>query len=283
MPQYANTNWYNAHNFYGDLAQLDAATLEDVRGFFKTYYAPNNAVLVVSGDFRPAEAKELIRKYFGAIPKEPLPQNPELSEPRQEAAKRFSKEDPLAHRPALAVAYHMPARNTPEYYAMGMLDQILLQGDDAMLYDALVRRRGMTASVDGGINADLGNMFDYNGPMLWIASLFHDSTVPADSIVAVIDSVIDAVAAAPLDQTTLERARVKFRSQFYDMVRQFYGFGRVNLLASFALFDDDPAKINQIEQRMNDVTPDILQKTAREYLRKTNQTLLTIVPKSGSK
>src|SRR5216110_1714057 len=65
MPQYANKNWYNAHNFYGDLKDLDAATLTDVQGFFKTYYAPNNAALAIVGDFDTTEAKKYVEKYFG--------------------------------------------------------------------------------------------------------------------------------------------------------------------------------------------------------------------------
>ena len=68
LPQLANTNWYNAHNFYGDLAHLDAATLADVQQFFKTYYAPNNAVLVVSGDIDTKQTLSWVRKYFGGIP-----------------------------------------------------------------------------------------------------------------------------------------------------------------------------------------------------------------------
>ena len=68
LPQHANTNWYNAHNFYGDLEHLDAATLGDVQQFFKTYYAPNNAVLVVSGDIDTKQTLEWVRKYFGGIP-----------------------------------------------------------------------------------------------------------------------------------------------------------------------------------------------------------------------
>ena len=68
MPQVANQNWYNAHNFYGDLADLDAATLEDAKSFFDTYYAPNNAVLVVAGDFDPAAVRAAIARYFGTIP-----------------------------------------------------------------------------------------------------------------------------------------------------------------------------------------------------------------------
>src|SRR5688500_14368591 len=71
LPQYANTNWYNAHNFYGDLADLDAATIEDARNFFKTYYAPNNAVLALVGDFDPAQAMTWVKQYFGPIAAQP--------------------------------------------------------------------------------------------------------------------------------------------------------------------------------------------------------------------
>src|SRR5256885_9751920 len=127
MPQYANSNWYNAHNFYGDLKDIEAATLSDVQQFFKTYYAPNNAALAIVGDFEAADAKKMIEKYFANIPSAAQPPNPDIKEPRQEEEKRASKTDSLAKRPALAVAYHMPERNTPEYYAMGLIDQLLLQ------------------------------------------------------------------------------------------------------------------------------------------------------------
>src|SRR5688572_940830 len=73
MPQYANENWYNAHNFYGDLADLDSAKLEDVDSFFKTYYSPNNAVVSIVGDFSSEEAKKFVQQYFGSIPKVDLP------------------------------------------------------------------------------------------------------------------------------------------------------------------------------------------------------------------
>src|SRR5437899_4122840 len=137
MPQYANSNWYNAHNFYGDLKDIEAATLPDVQQFFKTYYAPNNAALAIVGDFDTAEARKFVDKYFAAIPSVPQPKEPDLTEPRQEKERKASKPDPQAKRPALAVAYHMPARNTAEYYAMGLIDQILLEGDDGWLHEEL--------------------------------------------------------------------------------------------------------------------------------------------------
>jgi zinc protease len=277
MPQYANSNWYNAHNFYGDLKDIEAANLPDVQQFFKTYYAPNNAALAIVGDFDPADARKMIDKYFANIPAATKVKEPDLTEPRQEKEKKATKADPQAKRPALAIAYHMPERNTPEYYAMGLIDQIVLEGDDSLLHQELVQKRGMTGAVEGGINL-LGNMYDYNGPMLWTASLFHDSNVKDDDILSAVDSVIEPLRSKPIDQKTLDRALVKLRSDFYDQVGQFNGFGRADLLASFALFDDNPQRINNIEAQFRKVTPALIQKTAQEYLRPSNRTVLVVEP-----
>jgi zinc protease len=278
LPMAANENWYNAHNFYGDLAHLDAATLGDVRTFFKTYYAPNNAVLVVTGDFAAEQTKTWIEKYFGDIPAAKIPPPPDLREPRQTKEKRAGRTDPLANRPALGIAYHVPDRHTPEWYAFGLIDQALAQGADSLLYDELVRKRGLTGDVDAGTNWGLGNMFDYSGPMLWMAQFFHDTATPSEKLVAAIDAVVDAVRKQGLDQFTLERARVKMRSSVYANFEEFAGFGRANLLASFALFDDDPARINRLEEAFAKVTPEIVRKTAEEYLRPGNRTVYVINP-----
>ena len=174
-------------------------------------------------------------------------------------------------------ALNTPERVTPEYYAMGVIDQILLQGKDSRLYQALVQRTGLTGDVSGGINL-LGNMYDYEGPMLWMASLIHDKDKSADSILKVIDGVIDPLRSTPVDQATLDRALVKMRSDLYDTLGGMFGFGRADLLASFALFDGDPERINQIEDHLRQVTPELIQKTAQEYLRSTNRTVLLIEP-----
>ena len=276
MPMAANTNWQNAHNFYGDLAELDAASLQDAKAFFETYYAPNNAVVVVSGDIDPAQTLAWIRKYFGPIKSSVLPTRPDISEPRQTAEKRGVKEYLEAPRPAIAVGYHAPKRMTPEYFAMALIDQILLQGKDSRLYQALVQEKGYTDDVSGGINAELGNLFDINGPTLFQAYLFHDKSTPAAAILDTFDAEVEKLRNAPVDKATLDLAKVKARSWLYGEMEGFFGFGKANLLASFALFDDDPGKINTLEAEFDKVTPELIQKTAQEYLRKTNRTILTV-------
>ena len=277
MPQFANENWFNAHNFYGDLADLDSAKLEDVDSFFKTYYSPNNAVVSVVGDFSSEEAKKFIQQYFGSIPKVDLPAKPDISEPVQDKEKRFTKEDKLANKPAIAVAYKMPDRNTPEYFAMGLIDQLLVQGGDSKLYQKLVQEKGYAGGVNGGINY-LGNMYNYNGPMIWMADLIYDANVSPDSILSEVDKAVAEL--NNVTQEDLDMAIVKIRSSLYDDIGGFFGVGRADLLSCFALFDDDPSRINTLEDEFKKVTPDVIKKTVKEYLRSTNRTILIIDPKA---
>jgi zinc protease len=277
MPQVANTNWYNAHNFYGDIKDIEAAKLAEVQDFFKTYYAPNNAALAIVGDFDPAEAKKFVEKYFGPLKASQLPPQPDLTEPKQDKEKKQTKTDALTKRPAIAVGYHVPERNTPEYYAMILLDQILIEGDDSLLHQELVQQRGITGSVEGGINL-LGNPYNYQGPMLFIANLTYDSSTTPEAIVQAIDGVIEPLRTKPVDKKTLDRALVKARSDLYDTFGQQGGFGLVDILASFALFDDNPGRVNAIAGELEKVTPELLQKTAAEYLRPTNRTVLVVEP-----
>jgi predicted Zn-dependent peptidase len=279
LPQYANKNWYNAHNFYGDLTDLDAATLDDARNFFKTYYAPNNCALAITGDFDSPTALASVREYFAPIASQPQPPKPDISEARQTQEQRSSKTDEKATQPALAIGWHAPPQNTPEYYAMGLIDQILASGSDSWLYQDLVQKRGLTGEISSSINA-LGNMFDINGPTLYMTWMFHDKDKSADTILAALDENITRLQTQPVDAETLKRARTKMRSYLYDEIEGFFGFGRADLLASFALFDDDPEKINRIEAELAKVTPELIQRTAQEYLRPTNRTILTVVPRS---
>jgi predicted Zn-dependent peptidase len=279
MAERAFSNWHNAHNGYGDMVDLDAASLEDAREFFASYYSPANAALVVVGDFESAAALDAARRYFEDIPAAPPPPPADVAEPGWTEERRFTSNDPLASRPAVAVSYQVPERQTLEYYAMGLLDQVLLQGEDSRLHQELVNRRGITGSVSGGTNF-LGNMFNAQTPLLWTASLIHDDTHDTDAVLEAIDAAIEPVRERALDAAQFERAMVKARSSFYDSLggSVYPGFGRADLLASFALMDGDATRINSIDERFGEVTPALVHEVAREYLRPDRRSVLSVVP-----
>ena len=114
--------------------------------------------------------------------------------------------------------------------------------------------------------------------MLWMVSVYHDQKTTPDSILRLIDAEVAQLQSTPVDSATLARARTKLRSSLYDVVDQFSGLGKLDLLASFALFDNDPARFNRLEDEFAKVTPALIQKTAVEYLRKANRTVYTIIP-----
>ena len=267
----------NAHNFYGDLADLEAATLDDVEQFFDTYYAPNNAALAVVGDIDVAQTTAWIRKYFGDIRAAPQPPRPDVSEPRQQEEQRFVQAYPRAPRPALALGYHAPARTSDEYYALGLIDHILANGRDSRLYQRLVREKGLTDDISSSLNS-LGNMFNVEGPTLYTLSLFHDSATDPNTIIQAVDREIARLRDAPIDEAILRLARTKMRSSLLDSLEGLFGFGRADMLASFALFFDDPKRINDIGRRFDAVTPELVQATAREFLRSGNRTILIGTP-----
>jgi len=275
MPQIANSNWYNAHNFYGDLADLEAAQLDDVQQFFRTYYVPANAVLTIVGDFDRAKTLEWVQRYFGDIPGGARPTLPDLSEPVQTAERRHAQTAPKADRPALAVAWHMPERGTPEFWAMAWVHQILASGRDSLLHQSLVQQHGYTGGVVSSINT-LGSQFNYRGPMLFDVSLFHDSGTSAEQILAAIDEETTRLAAAPVDAATYARAKVKVRSHFYNLIDK--QLDRAGLISATTLFDGDPQRVNQIERRLMSVTPEQIQAAARQILRKDNRTVVQMVP-----
>src|SRR5262249_39717881 len=163
--------------------------------------------------------------------------------------------------------------------AMVLIDSLLIEGDDSLLHQELVQKHGLTGSVNGGINL-LGNAYNYYGPMLFIANLVYDATTSPDAILETMDGVLEPLRTKPVDQKTLDRALVKLRSDLYDTIGGQGGFGLVDLLASFALFDDNPARVNSLVSEFEKVTPALIQKTAQEYLRPTNRTVIVLNPQT---
>jgi zinc protease len=283
LPQKANTNWFNAHNFYGDLSDLQAATLDDVKKFFDTYYAPNNAVLVVSGDATVDEVMKLAEKHFGAIPSRPLPPKVDISEPPQSAEKSFTEGDKLARTPALAFGYHLPERMTREFFALSLLDPLLVSDESAKLYQALIKENQIASNVTGGFNYGLGNNFDYNGPMLYTFRVDYRPDLKGADVLKVVDKVIAAVQEHGITEDELKQAKVNFRSSFLESLEGggIPGFGRADLLAALALYDDNPNRINTILGELEKISATDVRDAARKYLVPANRTSIDRRPEGA--
>jgi predicted Zn-dependent peptidase len=271
----AFTNWNNSHNGYGELSEINAATIEDVRSFFKTYYAPNNAVLTIVGDVDVNEVKKMVEKHFAAIPAQPLPARVDLSEPAQTKEKRVSQPDKLANLPALATGYHVPPQNSPDFPAMALLVQILQGDDSSRWYQRLVKEKELSLDLTGGLNY-FGNEFDYTGPMIMTTRTTYKPGHTADELLREMDAVIAEVVAKGVTEKELADAKVRYRSNFYSQIEG--SFGKTHLLSALALFRDDPQQINSLLTPFENVTAAQIKSAAAKYLVATNRTVIDRVP-----
>jgi zinc protease len=271
--QRANSNWSNAHNFYGDLAHLEAATLDDVRNFFKTYYAPNNAALVVVGDVSAATVRQLAEKHFGNIPRQQVPPPPDVSEPAQKEERRFAREDKLARTPALAIGWHLPERMSKDFFALSVLDPLLVGDESARLHQKLVRQDRLAMSVSGAFNL-LGNNWDVKGPMLFTLRVDYLNDKTAGQVLDAVESVLAEIRSKGISEAELAQAKTAMRSAFLEELEggMMPRFGRANLLGVFALFDDDPKRINTILEELDKVTVTDVKAAAGRWFVKANQT-----------
>ncbi|MET0647715.1 MAG: pitrilysin family protein, partial [Pyrinomonadaceae bacterium] len=146
----------NAHSTIGSMEDLDAATVEDVQEFFRIYYAPNNAVVTIVGDFDSAEARALVEKYFASIPPQPAPPPVDVSEPAEVTARSELYRDPFAQLPAIMLGWKVPARRTPDFYALSLGSDLLLDGDSSRLYQRLVKDEESVVGIQGGMGERRG-------------------------------------------------------------------------------------------------------------------------------
>ncbi len=289
LPPIANRNWANAHNFYGDFSDLDAATLDDVQAFFKTYYSPNNAVLLLVGDLEPEEGFSLARQHFEAIPAGlPVPAA-DVSEPPQTEERRGEVEEKLGTLPAMAIGYHAPARRSPDWYAAAVLDQALHGGRAGRIYRSLVLEKQLAVNTEGGIHYPLGDVFDYNGPIQMVTRILHKPEHPSEDTLQAFDHVIAEIQEHSLGTDELEQVKIKFRSDFYSSIEGGMGsymprFGVMHHLACFTLFDNDPALVNAVLDGFLGIAPDQVQSLAQRMLVPHNRAIVFRRPvaKSGT-
>jgi predicted Zn-dependent peptidase len=279
MPPVAFRNWANAHNFYGDFADLDAATLVDVQKFFRTYYVPNNAVLLLLGDIKPEEGTALAEKHFADIPKGATPPFADPAEPPQKEERRGHVEERFGTLPAMAIGYVMPQRKTPEWYAMALLDQALHGGRAGRIHRELVLEKQVAVEADGGID----DIFGYNGPTQMTTRILHKPEYPSEATLAEFDAVIREVQEKGISEDELQQLKVKWRSDYYSTLEGGRGgymprYGLMHLLACFTLFDNEPQLVNTILDGFLAVTREQVQEVAKKYLRPENRAIVFRMP-----
>ncbi len=279
LPQKAFDKYPNAHNFYGDFKDLDAATIQDVETFYHQYYVPDNAVLAIAGDVKPEEIFEKAEKYFGAIPSRPVPPRPDVSEAPQTAERRSTEPDKLAKVPALAIGYRMPPRTTHDAIVGAVTGELLHNGEASLLYQHLIKEKKVALSVEGGMNWPLGTPFEYNGPTLMTSFIVYPPNVTENALLSAYDEVIHRLATEGATEAELERIRAKMRSDWYGELE--IPIERASILGHATLFDGNPDRVNEIPDEIGRVTGEEIKAFANKYLVTTNRTIIDRVPEAA--
>jgi zinc protease len=277
LPPVAYRRWPNAHNFYGDFEDLDAASLADVREFFHTYYTPRNAVLVIVGDVEPAEAFALAERHFGPIPAGPVPPHADVDENPPGEERRGVVEEKFGNLGGLAIGYYAPERRTDDWYALSLADRALHGGRAGRVYRELVLEKQIAVDTDGGINYSSGDLFDYKGPMLMTTRILHRPDFATDAVLAAYDNVIDELREKGPDADEMEQVQAKLKSDYYSALEagsSIPRFGLMHYLACFSLFDDDPGLVNTILDHFADISPARVREAAARYLVPTNRAMV---------
>lgn len=262
-------NFANSHSTIGSMDHLDDATVEDVQEFFRIYYAPNNAVLTLSGSFERETAKQLIETYFGDIPSQPLPPELDVSEPPEVATTYREWEDSLAPFPAFLIGWKIPKRRSPEFNALYLAGKILYDGESSRLYQKLVKGEESVIQLFGFTD-------ERRGP----SSIFVGAIPKPDKDLSKIREMImqeihDLAAHGP---TAEEMEKIE-NQLVNDAVRMRQSsMSRAQSIAEFALYDGDPTLINSDLDQLLAVTAEQIRHAVGVYLNTENRALLDVVP-----
>jgi zinc protease len=275
-------NWQSSHSLIGSFEDLNSSSVEDVSKFFKTYYAPNNAALVLVGDIQIPEAKKLVETYFGDIPSQPQPKRPDLSEPAGFQARKETYKDPLARVPGLVIGYPGPKRRSPDYYALNMIDAVLTGGDSSRFRLNLVKGKKSVIQYEANLGWPFASAVDYRDPEPYAIFILYNPTFTADQMVSQVQDEIAKLQNEPMAAKDLDRVKTQVRAQRIKELQS--SMSRARTLAQYTLADGKPELINTELDAMLAVTPAQIQAAAKKYLSPDRRAVLQIdpAPQSGS-
>ncbi len=253
LPPVAFDTFPNAHNGYGDLSELAAASLGDATDFFDKYYAPGNAVLTVVGDFEPDPTVELVHRYFAGIPARDVPARPSFAEPVHTEERRQEITDPLAPRPALAVGYRVPdpGADLPAFLPYYLLTDVLTTGDASRLERRLVQKDRSVIGVSTYVGI-FGDPFDQRDPLLFILEARHPAETRPDAVLTSVDEELDRLAADGLEAGELERVQARMASALLREADD--ALGRALAMATFELHRGRPELLAELPGMLAAVT-----------------------------
>jgi predicted Zn-dependent peptidase len=273
IDELAYENFAYEHSVIGSMADLSAASVDDVAAFFKMYYAPNNAVVGIVGDIDTKTTLAKMEKYFGAIPKQPAALQVDMSEPAQTEERRLTLEDPLARLPRLDMAFKIPPSSSPDSDALSVLGTVLSGGRSSRFYESIVRQKQLSSGVSAGTDGS-------RGPGLFAISAVAMPGKTLAELEAAIDQETERVKTAPIEDWEIEKARIGARRSFVSGLGS--SFNRAYQLSENAMFFDDPDRINTRADRIAKVTAADVQRVARQYLVKTNRSVVLTTPKPAA-
>ncbi len=264
-------NFAYKHTTIGSMEDLNAASVQDVTDFFKMYYAPNNAVLVLVGDFTTTDALARIRKSFESIPRQPNPPDVDMTEPEQKAERRASVDDVLARAARVDIAFKAVPGNTPDFYALQVLSAALQAGQSSRLYQKLVKEKELVTIVGGFMDEKRGTGAFYTFAIL------RQGSKPED-VESAIAEEIEKLKKEPIAEWELQKAKNTTRRNFITGLQS--SLSRAITIGQYTTYYNEPNLINTRLDKVAAVTREDVQRVANKYLRDTNRTVITTTPKA---
>src|SRR5215472_3393409 len=265
----AYDNFAYHHPVNGSMEDLNAATLDDVKEFFRIYYAPNNAVMVLAGDLDPKETLTKVKKYFGDIPRQPAPPPVDMTEPAHDKERRKIVNDPLARVARYGSAYLAPPGNTPDAYALRVLAAILSDGGSSRLFQHLVDRKRLAWNVNAWIQFR-------RGPSWFGVAGRPREGVKAEDLEKGIDDEVEAIQKDGPTPQEMQKVRTIFLRQSIQSRASVVEMA--NSIGTATVFYNDPNLINTGYDKLAAVTAEQVKQAAQKYLMPAHRAVVITLP-----
>lgn len=268
---------FNAHPYtwpvIGWESDIKNWTKNDLQNYFKTYYAPNNCVVVLTGDVTLEEVKKLSKKYFEPIPRGSTSRKVHTVEPEQLGERRLLVKKDVSTPHVLAV-YHVPEASSADYYALSLLSSILSSGNSSRLYSKLVDENQLATDVW----TDYGQYFD---PFVFmIYSICNENVTPAQIEETVYDE-IDKIASEGIIENELQKVKNQKLMEFYHIMETING--KANQIGTYQLFFGDYKKLYDAPNQYQRVTISDIKNVTKKYFHKWNRTVGILHADGGAK